>query len=106
MGAEYNYRKNHLNLPNQDLYGFSVYGNVYFLKKFEYFARYDNLITYTKPNETLVGNYNADEQAIITGFHFSPIKNINFSFNYQGFIPKISDINLQHHILLSFEYKL
>lgn len=105
IGAEYNYRKNHLNIANQDLYGYSIYGSVNFLKKFEYFARYDNLSSNTKPNETQVWNYNTDGQAIITGIHFNPVKNINFSLNYQGFIPKNSDINLQHHILLSFEYK-
>ncbi len=106
LGAEYNYRKNHLNIQNQDLYGFSVYGSVHFLKKYEYFARYDNLLSNKKNNETQDWNYNSDGQAIISGIHFNPVTNINFSINYQGFIPKNSDLNFQHHILLSFEYKL
>lgn len=106
LGAEYNYRKNHLNIPNQDLFGFSIYGSVRFLKKFEYFARYDDQTSNKKSGDTQVWNFNSDGQAIISGVHYNPVKNINFSLNYQGFVPKNSDINLQHHILLSFEYKL
>lgn len=106
IGAEYNYRNNHLNTPHQDLYGFSVYGSVNLLKKFEYFARYDNLSSNTKPNETQVWNYNANGQAMITGIHFSPVTNVHLSANYQGFIPKKSNITVQHHILLSFEYRI
>ncbi len=106
VGAEYNYRKNHLNIVNQDLYGYSLYGGVTFIKNLEYFARYDNLMSNKKQHETQVWNYNANGQAIITGIHYNPITNINFSLNYQGFIPENSALNLQHHILLSFEFKL
>lgn len=106
MGAEYNYRKNHLNIKNQDLFGYSFYGSILFLDKFEYFVRYDNLLSNTKPNEIRNWNIKSDGQAMITGVHFSPLKNINISLNYQGFFPKDPDINIQHHFLLSFEYKL
>jgi len=106
FGAEYNYRKNHLNISNQDLFGFSIYGSVRFHKKFEYFARYDNLNSNRKTGDAHVWNYNNDGQAIISGVHFSPVKNIHFSLNYQGFLPKNTDLNMQQHVLLSFEYKL
>lgn len=106
IGGEYNYRKNHLNIANQDLFGYSIYGSYRFFKKLEFFARYDQLISNQKPNATEVWNYNADGQAIITGLHFSPLTNINLSINYQGFIFDNSNINPQNHLLLSFEYKL
>jgi predicted porin len=106
LGAEYNYRKNHLNVSNQDLFGYSIYGTYHISRRFEYFLRYDNLSSNKKTNQTQVWNYNADGQGIITGLHFSPVTNINVSINYQGFIPENSDLNLQHHILFSFEYKL
>lgn len=106
IGAEYNYLKNNLNITNQDLFGYSIYASVTLLKNFEFFARYDNLMSNTKTNETIQWNYNQDGQAIISGIHTSPISNINFSINYQSFIPENSDIKLQNHILISFEYKL
>jgi len=106
LGAEYNYRKNHLNIAHQDLFGYSVYGSYIFSKKFEYFVRYDQLNSNTKPSESQVWNYNADGKAIITGLQYSPVSGINISLNYQGFIPANDKIDLQHYILFSFEYKL
>lgn len=106
IGAEYNYRKNNSNIPHHDLLGYSVYGSYRIFKKMEYFARYDHLMSNEISGDAHVWNYNGDGQAIITGLHFSPVANINFSINYQGFIPENASIVLQHHILLSFEYKL
>ena len=59
-----------------------------------------------KNNAIQVWNYNADGKAIITGLQYSPISDLNFSLNYQGFMPKNNDFNFQHHILFSFAYKL
>ena len=106
IGAEYNYRKNHLNIAHQDLYGYSFYGSYIISKKFEYFARFDQLMSNKKPNANQVWNFNSDGKAIISGLQYSPLSGINLSVNYQGFIPENSSINLQHHILFSFEYKL
>lgn len=106
IGAEYNYRKNHLNKPNQDLFGYSIYGSYNISKNVEYFLRYDNLSSNKKDNQTYEWNYNSDGKAIITGFHFNPVKNINLSLNYQGFISNNSNINYKHHFLMSFEFKL
>jgi hypothetical protein len=106
IGAEYNYRKNNSNIPHHDLFGYSVYGSYRIFKKMEYFARYDHLMSNGISGDAHVWNYHGDGQAIITGLHFSPVNNINFSVNYQGFFPENAGIVLQHHILLSFEYKL
>lgn len=106
IGAEYNYRKNHLNIANQDLFGYSIYGSYSISKKFEYFARFDNLASNKKPNQLNEWNYNADGKAIITGVHYNPVNGINLSLNYQGFIFENTNNNTQHHILMSFEYKL
>lgn len=106
LGAEYNYRKNHLNIANQDLFGFSIYCSYRFYKKFEYFLRYDKLSSNKKINQVQVWNFDGDGQGVITGLHYSPLANINFSVNYQGFIPKNSNLTYIHHILMSFEYKL
>jgi len=106
IGAEYNYRKNHLNIANQDLFGYSIYGSYIISKRIEYFARFDQLMSNKKNNAIQVWNYNADGKAIITGLQYSPISDLNFSLNYQGFMPKNNDFNFQHHILFSFAYKL
>lgn len=106
IGGEYNYRKNHLNIAHQDLYGFSIYGSYRFYRNTEYFLRYDKLSSNKKPNQANSWNIDGDGQAIITGMHYSPLTNINFSLNYQRFILKNSVSNSPTHFLLSFEYKI
>ena len=106
IGGEYNYRFNHLNISNQDLFGYSFYGSIHFKKKFDYFMRFDQLMSNTKLGATQEWNYNADGKAIITGIQYTPVSGINLSLNYQGFMPENNNTNFQHHILFSFEYKL
>ena len=106
IDAEYNYRKNNSNIPHHDLFGYSVYGSYRIFNKIEYFVRYDHLMSNKIYGYTHVWNYNGDGQAIITGLHFSPVTNVNLSLNYQGFIHENPNMATQHHVLLSFEYKL
>jgi len=102
VGTEYNYRKNHLNIAHQNLYGYSVYGSCSISSKFEYFARFDRLMSNIKTIQTTAWNF----MAIITGFHYTPVQNVNLSLNYQGLIPENKGNLIQHHILMCFEYKL
>lgn len=106
IGAEYNYRKNNLNIHKHNFYGYSVYGSLSTFKKIEIFVRYDNLQANRLSGEKHNWNYQNTGQAFITGLHFNPIKGINLSLNYQGWQPENTNNNFQHQILLSFEYKL
>lgn len=106
VGVEYNYRKNHHLINNHDLFGYSIFGSYAVLKQLELFARFDQLRSNKSKGESHGWNYNNTGQAYISGVSYSPVKGINFSLNYQGWQPENNNLNFQHHILLSFEYKL
>lgn len=106
VGAEYNYKFNHLHIINHDLFGLSLFGSYQIKKDIEYFLRYD-LVKSNPIKEQQIGWNNTNTgKAIITGLHYSLLKNISLSLNYQYWNPDQFDLNNQHHILLSFEYKL
>jgi hypothetical protein len=106
IGAEYNYRINHLNISQHDLFGISCYGSVSVFKSTEFFIRYDHLQANTIAGEQHNWYYQNTGKGYITGLHFSPLKGINISLNYQGWQPDDPDTEMQHHLLFSFEYKL
>ncbi|MGD9978786.1 MAG: outer membrane beta-barrel protein, partial [Bacteroidales bacterium] len=106
LGAEYNYRKNHLNINKHNLYGLSVYSSVLVAKNVELFGRFDQLQANTINGNGESWYYSSIGNAYIAGIHYNPIKGVNVSLNYQGWQPKDSGINFQNHIVLSFEYKL
>ena len=106
IGGEYNYRKNNLNIISHNLFGFSLYGSYAVFKNIELFARFDQLQANTIDGEIHNWYYQSTGKGYISGIHYNPVKGINVSLNYQGWQPDESDLDFQHHILLSFEYKL
>ncbi|MGC8865469.1 MAG: hypothetical protein ACP5O2_07085 [Bacteroidales bacterium] len=106
IGAEYNFRKNHLNVDKHSLYGFSLYGSLSLAKNIELFGRFDQLQANTIEGESQSWYYSGMGNAFIAGIHFNPVKGVNLSLNYQGWKPKDNNLDFQNHILLSFEYKL
>ncbi|NHB69408.1 rhodanese-like domain-containing protein [Perlabentimonas gracilis] len=106
LGGEYNYRMNHLNINEHNLFGFSIYGSLRVAEKVELFARYDNLQSNSLSGEQNGWYFDSTGNAYITGIHYNPVKGINLSINYQGWSPENTSLDFQHHILLSFEYRL
>lgn len=106
IGAEYNYRKNHLNIKNHNLYGLSVYSSAWVAKNVELFCRFDQLQSNTISGDAQSWYYSGIGNAYIAGIHYNPVKGVNISLNYQGWNPKDSSVDFQNHIVLSFEYKL
>jgi len=106
IGAEYDYRKNHLNISKHNLYGFSVYGSVLVTRNVELFGRFDQLRANTIGGDTQSWFFSGIGNAYIAGVHYTPAKGVNVSLNYQSWKPKDSSIDFQNHIVLSFEYKL
>ena len=101
IGGEFNYMSNLKSVIDLNSYGFSIYGAYSFSNAFELFARFDRLI-YDIPAENPVfifrNGYN-----LIGGVSYSPVKDVNLSFNYQGWLP---DKNTsQNGIFLSMEFK-
>lgn len=106
IGGEYNYRKNHLNITKHNLYGWSFYGSLLIAKKIELFARYDQLSANTLSGENTSWYFTNLGNGYITGLHYNAFEGIHISLNYQGWQPKNNSLEFQHHLLLSFEYKL
>ena len=106
LGGEYNYRVNHQNISNHDLFGWSFYGSCTVGRNTEFFARFDLLQANTATGEKNNWNYQNTGKAYISGIHFKAVKEVSLSLNYQGWQPDDHELKFQHHVLLSFEYKL
>jgi len=106
IGGEFNYRENHLNITNHDLFGYSVFGACSIFKRIELFARFDKLQANTINNDIHNWCYQNTGKAYISGIHYNATNGVNISLNYQGWQPDDASINFQHHVVLSFEYKL
>ena len=101
IGGEFNYIQNLNNSNKLNSYGVSVYTVGKLTNKTELFARYDRLL-YDVPNT--MSTSNNDGNTIITGISHSPVKGVNLSLNYQGWISD-SESNNRNTVLLSMEYK-
>ncbi len=102
VGAEFNYMKNLVNSKDVNSQGFSVYSAFRLNDKTEVFARFDRLL-YEEPainSPAVIGNGNT----IMGGVSLSPVNGVQFSLNYQAWLPD-DEVKAQNKILLSMEYK-
>ena len=106
IGAEYDYHKNHNHLPDNDLYGYSIYGSYILSDNFELFGRYDNLRSNTLEGKANAWNFQNDGGAFIGGVHYNPVNGISLSLSYQGWKPEDINLNYKNSVAFSFEYKL
>lgn len=105
IGGEFNYMSNLDNIDNLNSYGFSFYSAYQISLKAEVFARYDRL--FYDVNDNITSNNRCDGNTIIAGVSYSPVKGVNVSLNYQGWLPdENTDENADDtSILLSMAYK-
>lgn len=103
IGGEFNYLANLDNISNLNSYGFSFYSAYQLSNKTELFARYDRLI-YELPNN-FDTNIKGNGNTIMGGISHSPVKGVNISLNYQGWLPYETSNQNENYILLSMEYK-
>ena len=110
LGAEYNTLSNgeKYSKPAQDhnLDGLSFYATYAFDKKWEAFARYDELSSNTLSGASQAWNMSKDGSQIIAGIQVTPLKGLKFSLNYQGF--SFDDVALDNDskVYISAEFKL
>jgi len=103
IGGEFNYMANLDNISNLNSYGFSFYSAYQLSNKTELFARYDRL--YYEVTDILTKDNKKDGNTIIGGISHSPVKGVNISLNYQGWLPDKTTNPNENSILLSMEYK-
>ena len=103
IGVEFNYMANLDNISNINSYGFSFYSAYQLSNKTELFARYDRLLNEAPDNITTSNK--KDGNTIMGGISHSPVKGVNISLNYQGWLPDETTNPNENSILLSMEYK-
>ncbi|MDZ7742169.1 MAG: hypothetical protein U5Q03_10555 [Bacteroidota bacterium] len=102
VGGEFNYMGNLNNAAGLNSYGLSVYSAYQIIDNTQLFIRYDRLL-YETPNN--LSPTAANGNTIIGGISYSPVKGINLSLNYQGWLPDAENNKAENNILLSMEYK-
>ncbi|MFW5872989.1 MAG: rhodanese-like domain-containing protein [bacterium] len=102
VGGEFNYMDNLYNRDGTDSYGFSVYSIYHIAKSTELFVRYDHLL-YDSKNVLPIAMANGN--TLIGGLSYSPVKEVNLSVNYQGWMSDGENNRDENNILLNMEYK-
>ena len=105
-GVEYNYQFNSDYRDGEDRYGYSLYGSYYFLKKWQAFARYDQLYSNILAGAESPWDLEQDGSAVIGGIEYSPIRQVKIALNYQDWVPYAKNLDKLSYIYLNFEYKL
>jgi len=105
-GVEYNYQFNFNYQEGQDKYGYSVYGSYYLFKKWQLFARFDQVYSNIPEGDEQPWDLERDGSAITGGVEFSPIKQVKIALNYQDWVPYAENLNTAAYIFLNFEYKM
>ncbi len=80
LGAEYNYQANQKFTDGNDYYGYSIYTNIPLAKKWNFFARYDNVDSNNIENQAW---YVDARDLVISGFEYHPFKQLRISPNYK-----------------------
>ena len=91
LGAEYNYQKSRNFIDECNYSGYSVYAGVPLGEKFELFGRYDYVDTETPAGLTYNWESVANENTLIAGFEYHPVKQLYISPNYRYVKPIVSD---------------
>ena len=104
VGAEYNVQMNYGDVADHTMKGLSFYAGVKLTKKIEVFGRFDNLASNTLNGETENWNVGKNGNLLIAGIEYTPIKNVNLAFDYQGFIYADKDKDSKNLVYINFQY--
>jgi len=104
LGAEYNSQFNSGNVTDRELGGISAVGSVTF-KKFELFARFDQLASNTLTGNTEAWNIKKDHHLIMGGIQYAPFKVLRMALNYRHYFPKSSSGIPLDLLYMNFEFK-
>ncbi|GAB4318374.1 MAG: hypothetical protein Kow00127_10400 [Bacteroidales bacterium] len=104
VGGEFNYMNNLNYVSGLKSYGYSLYSAYRIIENTELFVRYDRLIYEENDTESIAvpGTGNT----FMGGVSYSPVKGVNLSLNYQGWLPDDNDNSPRNNVLFSMEYKL
>lgn len=104
IGAEYDMQVNSENKNDQKLYGISAYG-AYLINKFEFFVRFDQLMSNKTGSDADPWNFNKDHSFILGGLQLTPVKGIKLALNYRHYLPSNKDLPVNELTYLNLEYR-
>ena len=87
----------------RDWYGPSFYATYFASKKFELFARFDELSSKKTEGASSTWNLSKDGQLLVLGMEYAPVKGINLAPNFQGWNPADGSLPYRSSIFLSCE---
>jgi opacity protein-like surface antigen len=88
IAGEYNYQKQHTNIKDHNLFGYSFYSTYVFNKKFEIYGRVDILSSNILEGETESWDYKNNGIGLLGGMQYAPVKGLKLSLNYRHILPK------------------
>jgi len=110
LGAEYNVQNNATKYASpasgKDLNGISIYSTYKLNKKWEMFARFDQLGSNRLAGDTQDWNFDKNGSKIILGFQVAPVKGLKFALNYQGYSSDNNTLDTKSLVFLNAEFKL
>lgn len=81
LGAEYDFQKNHSNIKEHDYSGFAVFGAYSVSKSVTLFGRYYEYSSVIPHGDNVAWNSSNDNNTIIAGLDYTPVKGIRISPN-------------------------
>ena len=109
IAGEYNYQKQHMNVKDHDLFGYSFYATYTFNKKFEIFGRADGVFSNKIEGEPENWNYKKNGVGLLGGLQYTPVKGLKLALNYRHVIydePNEADKPLPYQfIYFNVEFK-
>lgn len=105
IGAEYAYKANPKGKVDHTISGLSAYTTYYIMANLNVFARYDFVTSNQLDGEDDIWNADDDGSAVIGGFEFVPVKNVNLSVNAQYWKPYLDDVDSELGIYLNTQIK-
>ena len=106
LAAEFNYRINDGHEKDQDRWGFSIYSCYGFLKKWEFFTRYDYLTSKTLTGEDYGWNYSKDGSALLAGLQYQPETFLKIALSYRDWVPYPPNLDTSRFIFINLEFKI
>ena len=103
LGGEYAMHRNRSFQKDQNVYGFSVMGDLRIASNVRIFGRYDQVDSNILPEESVPWNLANDESAIITGVEYCPLEAIRIAANYQDHYPAAQNSEMRSAIFINVE---
>ena len=114
IAGEYNYQLNNNFVDNHNMFGYSAYATFILNKKWEFFGRYDKLLSNTIEYDgvdplfakyNLAWNIHHDEQVVIGGVQYKAISQVKISVNYRYALSAEHDAKGVNWMFVNLEYK-